>query len=311
MKDDPETPVPIAVDDLDTQPVSTRRPILVVDDVPANLLAVEAALEPLRRQVITALSGREALAKLLELDFSLVLLDAHMPDMDGFETAQLIRARPRTRHLPIIFLTAHHHEPSRVLHAYRLGAVDFLVKPIEPDILRAKASVFVTLQDRTEELATERLEREFEARHRTFETAALRREMAREHAARTELARLNQLLADADRRKDQLLAMVAREVGEPIAALRSVVDRIECAADRLDASVVDVLDRETAQLAQFVTTLSRVAHSPEDNAGQLELPLDAPVIEPVTEPADAITGAVIEPLGDPPTRPTASRTAPR
>ena len=117
--------------------------ILAVDDNPANLLAIEAALGSFEGRVVRANSGREALRLLLERDFALVLLDVKMPTMDGFETARMIRARKRSRHTPIIFITAHDRNDSEVLAAYELGAVDFLSKPVVPDVLRAKVAVFV------------------------------------------------------------------------------------------------------------------------------------------------------------------------
>ena len=161
---------------------TTAGQILVVDDVPANLLAAEVALEPLHRTVITATSGAQALACLLEEDFALVLLDVQMPDMDGYETAQWIRARERSRYVPIIFLTAYDRDDASSLRAYELGAVDFILKPIVPEMLRAKAEVLIALQQRAEALARERGERELEDRRRDYETAALRRERDRELA---------------------------------------------------------------------------------------------------------------------------------
>ena len=123
--------------------------ILVVDDNRANLVAIQAALFGLGGRVVTASSGPEALRRLLERDFALLILDVQMPTMDGFETARLIRARQRSRHTPIIFVTAHHRDDRDVSQAYQLGAVDFLFKPIVPEILRAKATVFLQLQERT------------------------------------------------------------------------------------------------------------------------------------------------------------------
>ena len=128
-------------------PAMSRRDILIVDDVPANLLAMEAALEPLARRIVTASSGREALARLLDEDFALIFLDVQMPDMDGFETARLIRMRERTRHTPIIFVTAHDRTEAAMLRGYSLGAVDFLYKPLHTDVLRAKARALVEIAE--------------------------------------------------------------------------------------------------------------------------------------------------------------------
>jgi CheY-like chemotaxis protein len=103
--------------------------ILIVDDRPENLLALEAILEPLGQRLVQAHSGEEALRKLLKHDFAVVLLDVQMPGMNGFETAQLIKSRERTRYIPIIFLTAISKEEDYVFRGYQVGAVDYISKP--------------------------------------------------------------------------------------------------------------------------------------------------------------------------------------
>jgi len=151
--------------------------VLIVDDRPENLRALEAALEPLGAPVVTAGSGREALRRLLDHQFSVILLDVQMPEMDGFETAEYIRRRDRTRSIPIIFLTAISSSPEHVFRGYEAGAVDYIVKPIDPAILRSKVGVFVELHAKTREIERqadllqereqERIEREAaEQRHR-------------------------------------------------------------------------------------------------------------------------------------------------
>jgi len=119
--------------------------ILLVDNEPKGLLALEAILEPLGQKLITARSGHEALRQLLANDFALILLDIRMPELDGFQTAELIRGRERSRHTPIIFLTADYQSEVQVFRGYALGAVDYVFKPLQPDILRSKVSVFVDL----------------------------------------------------------------------------------------------------------------------------------------------------------------------
>ncbi len=128
---------------------STRVKILLVDDTPENLVSLEATLETLGEELVLANSGREALRCLLEHNFAAILLDVKMPDMDGFETAELIRARPRSRHVPILFLTGYKNE-EHLFRGYDLGAVDFLFKPIVPEVLRSKVSVFVELSRKAE-----------------------------------------------------------------------------------------------------------------------------------------------------------------
>ena len=118
--------------------------ILLVDDTPENLVSLEAALDGLGEELVLARSGKEALRYLLNDDFAVILLDVRMPEMDGFETAELIRSRPRSRQVPILFLTGYRNE-EHLFRGYDLGAVDFLFKPIVPEVLRSKVAVFVEL----------------------------------------------------------------------------------------------------------------------------------------------------------------------
>jgi hypothetical protein len=124
--------------------VEQRMKILLVDDTPDNLVSIEAALSGLGEDLVLANSGKEALRHLLNEDFAAILLDVRMPDMDGFETAELIRSRPRSRQTPILFLTGYRNE-EHLFRGYDLGAVDFLFKPIVPEVLRSKVAVFVDL----------------------------------------------------------------------------------------------------------------------------------------------------------------------
>jgi CheY-like chemotaxis protein len=126
--------------------------VLLVDDRRDNLLALEAILQGLPLHPVGAHSGEEALKKLLVEDFALILLDAQMPTMDGFETARHIKRRERTRHVPIIFLTAAERDSHMALRGYAAGAVDYLTKPFDPWVLRAKVAVFVELWAKTQQL---------------------------------------------------------------------------------------------------------------------------------------------------------------
>jgi PAS domain S-box-containing protein len=126
--------------------------VLLVDDHPENLLALEAILSPLEQNLVKAHSGQEALRCLLNQDFAVILLDVQMPDMDGFETAALIRQRVRSQHTPIIFLTAFSSSDKLMSKGYSLGAVDYLLKPLEPEILISKVTVFVDLFKKTAEI---------------------------------------------------------------------------------------------------------------------------------------------------------------
>ncbi|KAF1023729.1 MAG: Bacteriophytochrome [Paracidovorax wautersii] len=133
---------------------------LLVDDRPENLLALSALLEDeLDVEILQATSGQQALELALQHDLALALLDVQMPEMDGFELAELLRGSERTRHIPLIFVTAGAHNASRMFQGYETGAVDFLFKPIEPSILQMKARVFFDLYRTKRQLAEELAER--------------------------------------------------------------------------------------------------------------------------------------------------------
>jgi PAS domain S-box-containing protein len=126
--------------------------LLLVDDVEENLVALRAIIDPLGQNVVTARSGEDALRELLLRDFACILLDVQMPGLDGFETAALIKQRERSKYIPIIFLTAISKDERHVYRGYSAGAVDYLFKPFEPEVLRSKVSVFIDLHRKTEEL---------------------------------------------------------------------------------------------------------------------------------------------------------------
>ena len=185
----------------------TAGEILLVDDDPKTLLAMEAMLGDFGGSLVAARSGREALLKLLTQDFAVILLDVQMPELDGFETAELIRERDKSKHTPIIFLTAFNQNDRAMLRGYALGAVDFMFKPIVPEILRSKVQVFVDLQRKTLELHRQaRLIRDAEAREHArmlaeerqrWEADNLRAQMERERAAAAEMSRKAEELARA------------------------------------------------------------------------------------------------------------------
>jgi CheY-like chemotaxis protein len=132
--------------------VAERAKALLVDDRRDNLLALEAILQGLPVQAVAVESGEAALKQLLVDDFAVILLDAQMPNMDGFETAGHIKRRERTRHVPILFLTAADRDAQLALRGYAVGAVDYLTKPFDPWVLRAKVSIFVELWTKTQQL---------------------------------------------------------------------------------------------------------------------------------------------------------------
>ncbi|HTV94635.1 MAG TPA: hybrid sensor histidine kinase/response regulator [Steroidobacteraceae bacterium] len=203
---------------------------LLVDDLRENLLALSALLQSEDVEPLTAQSGPEALELLLVHDFALALLDVQMPEMDGFELAELMRGSERTRHVPIIFVTAGAREQQRVFKGYESGAVDFIYKPIEPHILKNKADVF-------------------------FELYRQRQQLAQELKERTETLRLNELFS----------ALLAHDLRSPLSAIlasaellrrRSQDQHAQDAAVRISVSgkhmgrlIEDMLDLARARLA--------------------------------------------------------------
>ena len=262
-----------------TEPVN----ILLVDDQPARLMSYVSILEELGQNLITARSGVEALEQLMKNDFAVVLLDVSMPGMDGFETAGLVRQHPRFEKTPIIFVTGVHLSEMDQLKAYKLGAVDYVYIPIIPEILRGKVSVLVDLYCKGAELqrlnrtlaeANARLEeanttlqaernRELEALNRTLSKANV--ELATSNQALqqevVERARAEGALKDADRQKNEFLAILAHELRNPLAPIRNAV-QIMNRRQLTDPEVVwarDVIERQLLHLARLVDDLLDVS----------------------------------------------------
>lgn len=169
----------------------SRASLLLVDDRPENLLALEAILEPLHCNLVRANSGLDALKHLMSGDIALILMDVQMPEMDGFETATMIKEREKTRHIPIIFITALSTQENYVFQGYSAGAVDYIAKPYNPDILRSKVSVFVDLWQKTQEIRrqgemlreAERRDEEARSREKEAQAQEREREVERRHVA--------------------------------------------------------------------------------------------------------------------------------
>ena len=193
-------------------PESDAAGVLIVDDRPENLQALMAVLEPLGCRIVTAGSGREALRRLRTEQFAVVLLDVQMPGMDGLETAASIRRRPQTRSVPIIFLTGVSASPEHVFRGYEAGAVDYIVKPIDPAILRSKVAVFIDLFEKNREIERQaRLLREQEQERREREAAEQRHRRSRLLAAAS--AALDKRL-DVKGRTAQLAQTCVSELGD-------------------------------------------------------------------------------------------------
>jgi signal transduction histidine kinase len=239
--------------------------ILLVDDQPNNLVALEALLSPLGQNLVKAQSGAEALRCLLEQDFALILLDVQMPGMDGFETAALIRERGRSRHTPIIFLTAYAHSDGQLFQGYSLGAVDFLIKPIVPEVLRSKVGVFVELHRKTEEV-----QRQAELLRQKEQEEHERRLVEERH--RWEVERLRQEAAveqEANRRKDEFLAMLAHELRNPLAPIVHGLSILRLGGNgEAGVQAREMIERQVRHLTRLVDDLLDVSRI---TRGKIEL----------------------------------------
>jgi two-component system sensor histidine kinase/response regulator len=203
---------------------------LLVDDLEENLLALSALLRRQDVEILTARSGSEALELLLVNDVALALLDVQMPEMDGFELAELMRGSERTRQVPIIFITAGARDQHRVFKGYESGAVDFLFKPIEPHILQNKADVFFQLHRHKQQLAQELREKTETLRLNEMLTAVLSHDLR---------SPLNAVLTSA-------LLIQRRSTEEPV---KETAGRILSSGKRMSRMIEDMLDMARARLA--------------------------------------------------------------
>jgi signal transduction histidine kinase len=214
---------------------------LLVDDLEENLLSLEALLRRDGLVLLKARSGDEALEFLLKNDVALALVDVQMPGLDGFELAELMRGNERTRRVPIIFVTAGNADSQRRFRGYEAGAVDFIHKPIESDILRSKADVFFELYRQRQQIAIQR----------------------------DELKAHSDALEDADRRKDEFLATLAHELRNPLAPIRHGLDILRKNPNSAVAvEIREMMDRQLVHLVHLIDDLLDVSRVSQ---GKIEL----------------------------------------
>ncbi len=216
--------------------------ILIVDDKPANLLALRKLLGRPGLNIVEATGGNDALSLILEYDFALILLDVQMPDMDGFETAELIRGNEETKHIPIIFVTAISKEQKYVFKGYDKGAVDYLFKPLDPDILKSKVNIFLELYKQKEDLKKANTEL-YKANERILE----------QQEGLIEEARLKVLL--------QMLGANAQKLNQPLAFLLDNVELLEKHSDNREKSVecisrIKESGRKISDIANKIRTIN-------------------------------------------------------
>ncbi|MBW4460147.1 MAG: response regulator [Nodosilinea sp. WJT8-NPBG4] len=224
-------------------PFELKANILLVDDRVENLIALEEILCKLGQNLVIAHSGKEALRCLLNQDFAAILLDVEMPGMDGFETASLIRQRERSQHTPIIFVTAFGTDDQFQMKGYALGAVDYLLKPLNPEILISKVSVFVELFKKTQEI-----------QRQSAELAMQKVEIIQEQLAR-------QQAESANRMKDEFIAIVSHELRTPLNAILGWSKLL--LAGKLDESAksraLETINRNALSQAQLIDDILDVA----------------------------------------------------
>ncbi len=235
--------------------------ILIVDDRDDNLLSIETLLEPGGYKIVKANSGREALKILLaEIDFALILMDVQMPNLSGFETATLIYEREKLRHIPIIFVTAHDYGDENMFKGYQTGAVDFIYKPINPDFLRMKVSVFVDLYRKTHQLIAQ--EQKLKSINRSLENEINERTLSEEKVNALNLQLLKNIdkLEIANKDLDRFAFMASHDLQEPLRKIltfserlvtkygdhldeegKRFINRIQVATERLQVLIKDIM----------------------------------------------------------------------
>jgi len=229
-------------------------PILLVDDQPANLDALEASLATSGCRFVLARTADEALLALLNQDFAAIVLDVLMPGMSGFELATMIKRRRRTQQVPLLFLTARMLDQQDELRGYAVGAVDYLTKPLDPQILRAKLAVFVDLYRKRRALAriNVELQRQISERQRMAED--LRRA---NQDLESRVAERTATLAESSRRKDEFLAMLGHELRTPLSALRNAAEALRRrAAESAELQTLQgIMERQVRHLTRLTDDL--------------------------------------------------------
>jgi signal transduction histidine kinase len=263
-------------------------PILLVDDQPANLDALEATLAATGCRFVLARTTDQALLALLDQDFAAIVLDVMMPGMNGFDLATMIKRRERTRQVPILFLTARMLDHADEMRGYATGAVDYLTKPLDPQILRAKICVFVDLYRKRRALTRMNMELQRQIGEKQRMGDQLRR--ANEELE-SRVSERTAALAESNRRKDDFIAMLAHELRNPLSALRSASEalRLRTSENAELQMLQGVFSRQLQQLTRLTNDLLDVSRITRDKLVLQRQPTTlAEVIERALEGARAI-----------------------
>lgn len=245
--------------------------ILVVDDREDNLFSIETILERDGYTLVKANSGRAALKILLnQHDFTLILMDVQMPGMNGLETATLISEREKLKHIPIIFITAHNYEEEYIFKGYQMGGVDYIYKPINPELLRVKVGVFVELYRRNHELliqekkllqANKKLENEIEERKITEEKIKM---------LNLQLVENNAHLQSTNQELDRFAYVASHDLQEPLRKIQLFTDKlIYQMGDRLDNEVqlyLQKIGKASKRMQQLVNDLLKLSRETNENS---------------------------------------------
>lgn len=237
-----------------------RPKILLVDDREDNLMSMEAILAPDEYIFVKANSGRQALKILLnELDFALILMDVKMPNLNGFETAALIYEREKLKHIPIIFITANNYGEENIFKGYRMGAVDYIYKPINPELLRAKVGVLVDLYRKNHRLMEQ--EQRLKAINKNLELEVSERKASEERVKdlNRQLLENISLLESANRDLDRFAFMASHDLQEPLRKIRTFSDLLFVKyQEMLDTSAINYLSRIQSAAVRMQTLISDI-----------------------------------------------------
>jgi len=266
--------------------------ILLVDDREDNLLSIEAILSPSGYQFVKASSGRQALKVLLtEFDFAIILMDVKMPNLNGFETAALIYEREKLRHIPIIFITANNYGDENVFKGYQSGAVDYIFKPFNPDVLRAKVAVLIDLYKKNRLLLEQ--EQKLIAINKSLE-----REIAERKNSEEKIKQLNRKLLEnianlesANKDLERFAFMASHDLQEPLRKIRMFSDRLLTKSTSVsdeDSKIVSRIQQSAERMQVLIVDILSFSKVSNDKSAFVESDLNTVIKDVLTDLEDEI-----------------------